>query len=266
MRDVVASLRHLHHVRISNVYLLDGGLGDRWLVDCGHWSERATLLWELRRSGLRPSDLTGVLLTHRHSDHAGNARFLQLRFGLKICAHRRDADVLAGNAPRATLRRGAGSFVAGVLAEFENLWPSRVTCDRALDDGDSIAGMQVHHTPGHTEGSVFYFHEGTGALLTGDMLLTAIPPLVIRRGMSLAYPTFSSDLGLAEESVRAFHRSGLQYEHLLPGHGRPLVGDARRAALAFLAAHQSQWSTTSADARSGPVTGNARSRESGSHT
>jgi glyoxylase-like metal-dependent hydrolase (beta-lactamase superfamily II) len=233
MRRVVGTLRHLHHVRFSNVYLLDGGRGDRWLVDCGHWSERATLLVELRRAGLWPRDLTGVLLTHRHSDHAGNARFLQ-RFGVKVYAHREDAEILGGEAPRARMSRNGGSYLAGVLAEIENRWPARVTCDGALDDGDAIGSLEVHHTPGHTEGSVFYRHAGTQALLTGDTLLTAIPPLVVRRGFSLPYVTFSIDLALAVESVHAFHRSGVDYEHLLPGHGRPVVGGARRAALEFL--------------------------------
>jgi glyoxylase-like metal-dependent hydrolase (beta-lactamase superfamily II) len=234
MREVVATVRHLHHVRFSNVYLLDGGVGDRWLVDCGHWSERATLLFELRRAGLWPGDLTGVLLTHRHSDHAGNARFLQ-RFGVKVYAHREDAEVLGGAAPRARMTRNGGSYLAGVLAEIENRWPARVTCDVALDDGDAVGSIEVHHTPGHTEGSVFYRHGATRALLTGDTLLTAIPPLVVRRGWSFAYVTFSIDRALSIESVRAFHRRDVDYDHVLPGHGRPVVGEARRAALEFLA-------------------------------
>lgn len=234
MRTVVGEFRHLHHVRVSNVYLLDGGRGDRWLVDCGHSSERATLLWELRRAAVRPSELAGVLLTHRHSDHAGNARFLQRHFGVKVYAHRDDADILGGRAPRARMSRGGGSYLAGVLAEIENRWPARVVCDHELEDGDSVGGLEVHHVPGHTEGSVFYRHVGTSTLLSGDTLLTAVPPLVLRRGMSLPYVTFSSDLSLAIESLRAFHRSGADYEHLLPGHGRPLVGDARRVALEFL--------------------------------
>lgn len=234
MRTVVGQIRHLHHVRVSNVYLLDGGRGDRWLVDCGHWSERATLFLELRRAGLRPSDLTGVLLTHRHSDHAGNARFLQRYFGLKVYAHKRDADILAGRAPRARMTRNGGTYLAGVLAEFENRWPARVVCDRAVEDGDSVGSIEVHHVPGHTEGSVFYRHGGTNALLSGDMLLTAVPPLVIRKGMSLPYVTFSTDLSLAIESLRAFHRGVVDYEHLLPGHGRPLLGGAKRAAVEFL--------------------------------
>jgi len=234
MRTVVGEFRHLHHVRVSNVYLLDGGRGDRWLVDCGHWSERATLLWELGRAGVWPGDLSGVLLTHRHSDHAGNARFLQRYFGAKVYAHRDDADILAGRVPREWMTRKGGAHVARFLAEFENRWPARVVCDHALDGGESVGSLEVHHVPGHTEGSVFYRHGGTRALLSGDTLLTARPPLVIRKGLSLPYITFSTDLRLAIESLRAFHRSGVDYEHLLPGHGRPLVGAAKRAALALL--------------------------------
>jgi glyoxylase-like metal-dependent hydrolase (beta-lactamase superfamily II) len=236
MRTVVDRVRQLHNVRVSNVYLLDGGRGDRWLVDCGHWSERATLLLELRRAGIWPNELTGVLLTHRHSDHAGNARFLQHYFGVKVYAHRLDADVLAERVPRARMRRKGGAYIARFLAEFENRWPARVVCDRALDDGDCIGSVEVHHVPGHTEGSVFYRHGGTRALLSGDTLLTAVPPLVIRRALSLPYVTFSTDVSLAIDSLHAFHRSDIDYEHLLPGHGRPLVGGARRKVLAFLGA------------------------------
>jgi glyoxylase-like metal-dependent hydrolase (beta-lactamase superfamily II) len=234
MRTVVGEFRHLHHVRVSNVYLLDGGRGDRWLVDSGHWSERATLLWELGRAGVWPGDLSGVLLTHRHSDHAGNARFLQRYFGAKVYAHKDDAGILAGRAPRERMTRKGGAYAARVIAEFENRWPARVVCDHELDDGESVGSLEVHHVPGHTEGSVFYRHGGTSALLSGDTLLTAVPPLVIRKGLSLPYITFSTDLPLAIESLRAFHRSGVDYEHLLPGHGRPLVGAAKRAALEFL--------------------------------
>ncbi len=230
---VIGSFRHLRAVLVSNVFLLDGGRGDRWLIDCGHWSERFTLLFELRRAGLRPSDLTGVLLTHLHSDHAGNARYLQRVHGVRIHAHRRDAETLA-RAERARMVRGEGSQIAGLIAEFENYWPARLDVDRALDDGERVAGLEVHWIPGHTDGSVFYRHEGTGALLSGDSLLTALPPLVIRRGFALPYSTFSADLPRAIESVRAFHARGVPYEHLLPGHGPPIVGGAREAALAFL--------------------------------
>ena len=67
-----------------------------------------------------------------------------------------------------------------------------------------------------------------GALLTGDTLLTAIPPLVIRRGFALPYVTFTTDMKLAVESVSAFHRSGVDYELPL-ARARP-AARGRRAA------------------------------------
>ncbi len=227
-------IRHLRGVRISNVFLVDGGPGDRFLVDTGHWSERATLVLALRRAGLWPSDLTGVLLTHRHSDHAGNARWLRERFGVRVYAHRADAEILEGREPVPHMERGEGSFLAGVLAQFENRWPARVPVDRALDDGDTIGSLEVHWVPGHTEGSVFFRHDRTRSLLSGDTLLTAIPPLVVRAGLALPYPTFTRDMKLARASIRAFHERAIDYDALLPGHGAPLMKDARKVFGEFL--------------------------------
>lgn len=228
-------VRHLSRLLVSNVFVIDGGPGDRWLVDTGHWSERPTLLLELRRAGLSPRDLTGVLLTHRHSDHAGNARYLQRTWKVPVYAHRADAAVLDGSAPRARLVRGLGTRIARAIAEFENRWPARLVVDHVLDDGDAVAGLEVHWVPGHTEGSVFFRHEPSRSLFSGDTLLAAIPPLTLRRGLALPYPTFSRDVEQAYASLRAFHAKGVAYDNLLSGHGPPVVGGARDAAMRFLA-------------------------------
>lgn len=234
MSKLPRGFRHLRELRISNVYLVDGGPFDRFLVDTGHWSERAALVLALARAGVWPSDLTGVLLTHRHSDHAGNARWLRERFGVRIFAHRADAEILDGTRPVPHMERGEGNVIAGLLARFENRWPARVPVDRALDEGDTLGGLEVHWVPGHTEGSVFYRHEGTRALLSGDTLLTAIPPLVLRAGLALPYPTFTRDMRQARDSIRAFHARAIDYDHLLPGHGRPLLDGARDRVVAHL--------------------------------
>ena len=238
MRTVIAPIRHFHLLRVSNVFVLDGGPGDMWLVDCGHVAERLTLLLELRRAGLRPSDLTGVLLTHRHSDHAGNAAFLQRRYGVPIYAHRADAEVLAKRAPRPMLTRGEGDVLAGLFAEIENRFPAAsLVVDHALEEGDQVAGLEVHWVPGHTDGSVFYRHDATRALLSGDTLLTAHPPLTLRHGLAMPYPSYATDLTLAHESIRAFHDKAAPYENLLAGHGPPLLGHARERVLAMLEEH-----------------------------
>ncbi len=233
MRVVVSPFYRLSTLVVSNVYLLDGGRGDRWLVDTGHWSERWQLLRELRRAGVTPGELTGVLLTHRHSDHAGNAAMLQRDWGAKVYCHRDDAAVLDGTAPRSVM--GArGSLLERALCAVENAAPARLRIDRALDHGDAVAGLEVHHVAGHTEGSVLYRHASTGCLLTGDTLLTARPPLTVFREVTRAHDAFSIDTAQAWAALDAFHAEGWRYDHLLAGHGRPLVGDARARVLRAL--------------------------------
>ncbi len=228
--SAVAGIRHFTRLVVSNVFLLDGGPGDRWLVDTGHWAERATLLWELGRAGIGPRELTGVLLTHRHSDHAGNAAFLQ-RHGVKVYAHREDARVLSGEAPRPRMRPGPGTdLVSRAFAALENRAPAaRLRVDGVLEDGDTLAGLCVHAVPGHTEGSVFFRHERTRSLLSGDMLLAARPPLTWAQGLCAPFAAFTQDLARAHASLRSFHAAGHEYDNLLSGHGRPILGDARAA-------------------------------------
>jgi len=102
--------------------------------------------------------------------------------------------------------------------------------------------------PGHTPGSVFYRHGPTGALFSGDTIVTAIPPLTIREGLSLPYSSYTDDMALALTSLAGFHVRGVPYEHLLPGHGPPLVGGARGTVLAFLEEEQ----VVPADEEKGP--------------
>lgn len=236
MRVVVAHLKRFSSLRVSNVYLLDGGPGSRWLIDCGHPVERIQLLAELRASGLAPRDLTGVLLTHRHSDHAGNAGFLRKRYGLRICAHRADAEALDGTSPNVTRASDDATLLERAFVAVENRFPARTPVDRALDDGDEVAGLEVHWVPGHTEGSVFFRHDGARALFTGDTLLTALPPLTIAKGIATPYPSYTVDMARAHRSLDAFHAAGYPYEHILAGHGPPLVGGARARVVEHLAA------------------------------
>jgi glyoxylase-like metal-dependent hydrolase (beta-lactamase superfamily II) len=64
---------------ISNCYLL---LGERpVLVDTGAPGDLKHILAAFKSAGIAPGDLSLILLTHGHSDHAGCAAELKRRSG-----------------------------------------------------------------------------------------------------------------------------------------------------------------------------------------
>ncbi|MHB8873603.1 MAG: MBL fold metallo-hydrolase [Myxococcaceae bacterium] len=218
----------MNRLIVSNVYLVEAPSRARFLIDTGHRLERRTLLRELLRAGCPPGELAGVVLTHRHSDHAGNAGFLRAKYGVKIFAHRADAEVLEGRATRPMLVRGGEPFIERLFGHIENRFPSASTMvDRHLEGGEELSGLEVHWTPGHTEGSLLLRHPATGCLFTGDMILNAQPPLTVHPGLHGPYREFTHDMVRAHAALRGFQAKELPYEHLLAGHGPPLLGGAR---------------------------------------
>lgn len=56
--------------------------GERILVDCGFTLRQAER--RLARIGLKPGDLSAVLVTHEHSDHAGGVAALAYKYALPV--------------------------------------------------------------------------------------------------------------------------------------------------------------------------------------
>ena len=188
---------------VSNVWLLPQAAAGPVLVDAGFNALWPQLVFGLRRHGVRPRDLAAVILTHHHADHAGNAARLQ-RLGVPVYAHSLDAAVMSGRACRPVIplpgRRLGSRTEKGITAGMclvGNHYPSPRCEVLPLEEGDEIAGMDVHWVPGHTTGSLFLHHRQTGTLFSGDGLINAVPPLTARTELSLPYPTFCEDYALA---------------------------------------------------------------------
>ncbi len=229
LHAVAGSVHALRSVRIANTWLLSDAQGRRFLIDTGHRAERRGLVADLRRAGVRgPGDLEAILLTHRHSDHAGNAAFLRERFRCPVVAHEDDAAILEEHAPRTPLAGRGAPHVHGLLCRIEDRYPARSKVDDTFEEGASRWGFVAVPAAGHTEGSVLLLHEPTGALFSGDAILAGFPVQRFRASLKLAVPEYSLDAPACHRAVRAFLRSDPDVRILCAGHGPILRKNVRR--------------------------------------
>jgi len=214
------SAQHVRGVHISNVWLLTDAGGRRFLIDSGHRLERRALARTLCAAGVDgPGDLTALLLTHRHSDHAGNAAWVRQRYGCPVVSHPADAAVLTGAAPRPRLAGRGAPLVHDALCRVEDRYPATCDIDDTFDAGTWRWGFEVIHVGGHTEGSVLLFHAPSGTLFTGDALLAGPPAQRLRTSLRLAVPAYSLDVDACHRATLRYLESDPPVQTLCAGHG-----------------------------------------------
>jgi glyoxylase-like metal-dependent hydrolase (beta-lactamase superfamily II) len=151
-------------------YLLEGD-GQIALVDCGPTSCLPTLRAQLAERGIAVKDLSAILLTHIHFDHAGAAgTLIRENPDLKVHVHEIGAKHLAD--PSRLLKSATrlwGDSLKQIFGEFLHVPAENV---HVLQGGESfrLAGrkMEVAYTPGHAAHHVSYFDQSTGIAFTGD--------------------------------------------------------------------------------------------------
>lgn len=157
---------------ISNAYLL---LGDRpVLVDTGAPGDLKRILAALKAHNLEPRQLALILLTHAHSDHAGNAAELRWRSGRPVALHVNDAPLArAGNNGVLVVQTDLGRFVRPFVDEpFQAFEPDILFREAFPLEPYGVRG-QVLPTPGHTLGSSSVVL-ASGEAVIGDVLRGSI--------------------------------------------------------------------------------------------
>jgi len=236
MMNGEADIHLMRMVYISNVWLLKDQQGRRFLIDTGDATERLALQYSLHLLEIaNPGDLTAVLLTHRHRDHAGNAAWLRRRYQCPVICHPADAPFLEGLARPRPLAVQPMALLHKALCTIEDHRPARCLVDDTYHLGKWRWGFEVYPVPGHTEGSVMLYHRPTAALFSGDAIITGIPPFRFFDHLRLAVPEYSPEVERCHESVRKFLEDPPEIKYLCAGHG-PMVSKEVNARLQALAA------------------------------
>ncbi|MGB0128553.1 MAG: MBL fold metallo-hydrolase [Rhodocyclaceae bacterium] len=97
----------------GNALIVEAGVS-RLLLDCGFSPREAKL--RLGRLGLEPEDVSGLVITHEHSDHVGGAVRFALRYGLTLwltCGTLSALQAAGGALPRTELIVGDQPFAFG---------------------------------------------------------------------------------------------------------------------------------------------------------
>lgn len=198
--------------RRSNVYLVTNGTRNL-LVDTSLPAEWRPLSRRLNRLGVDHID--GLILTHAHMDHTGNAARIREEFHPVVMVHRDEADDLAAGAtsvPGGTLAvtRLLVRMISRFSASIRQFAPCRydLTVESRFDLKDFGLDACILHTPGHTSGSISIIVDGEIALV-GDAIFGMIPGSV--------FPPFADDPGRMIASWGRLLDTGCSL--FLPAHG-----------------------------------------------
>jgi glyoxylase-like metal-dependent hydrolase (beta-lactamase superfamily II) len=140
------------------------------LVDTGAPGDAQRILGGLQRLGISAGEVSLIVLTHGHSDHAGSAAELRRALGAPVAMHTGDLDLV---------RRGTnGDFVnMGLEAAASRRFVDRpfpaFEPDILLEEGSDLTAFGLEatllHTPGHSQGSLSLLLDG-GTAIAGDIL------------------------------------------------------------------------------------------------
>jgi glyoxylase-like metal-dependent hydrolase (beta-lactamase superfamily II) len=204
--------------------------GQVTLVDMGIASSGPKVLAALAAIGSGPSDVTRLLLTHAHPDHAGGAAHVAEATGRAFTVHHDDAAYAAeGTSPP----RDRSVLLGRLFERFSR--PGRdfapVPVEHEMTDGEVLpiaGGVRVVHTPGHSPGHVSLLHEPTGVLVTGDAIFNVL-------GLRWPIKAFCTSFRMTQQTA---HRlAELDYEVAAFTHGAELRGRPREAIRSFLLRH-----------------------------
>ncbi len=199
-----------------NLFLLKDPESNTYdLVDAGIGTDHTQILSEVA-SVMDPHRIRHVAITHEHLDHVNGIPAWQ-GLGAKIATSQATADkLLVGHDPTSAM--------------FGQRIPT-LEVDRILEDEADIelggSTFRALATPGHSPGSMCYWHDASGTLFSGDT--------VFAQGGIGRFDFPDGDVAVLAESILRLERLPVHSLHC--GHGPSVEGDAAKRSLKGSAAN-----------------------------
>jgi glyoxylase-like metal-dependent hydrolase (beta-lactamase superfamily II) len=152
--------------------------GQTALIEIGPTSSFETLLEGIRHSGVDPADISKVLVTHIHLDHAGASGTFLHRFpGAKLYVHERGVRHMVDPSRLiASATRIYGNMMERLWGTIEPVPADSIV---SLTDSDTVSvgatQFQAIYTPGHASHHVAYHDAKRGEVFTGDVAAVRLP-------------------------------------------------------------------------------------------
>lgn len=210
---------------LVNSFLIRAEDGSLTLVDAGMKSAPKRIHAALTELGSAPGEVTTIVLTHAHADHAGGAAGVADLTGTGITAHTSEVDyVRSGRVPPRDQAFRLGRLLRRTS---DSITPAPVA--RTMVDGELLTGsfLRVHHTPGHTPGHCSLLHEPTGTLITGDSIWN------MRSRRTWPVLAFCTDAAMSQRTAATL--ADLDYTTAAFTHGPEIRDGGREAVRTFLA-------------------------------
>jgi hydroxyacylglutathione hydrolase len=181
------------------------------LVDTGIPGSENKIIKKIKNLGFNPSQISLIILTHVHVDHAGSIKELKKVTGAKVAVHKDEAKCLtAGESAEVIPNSTMGNFMFSIMKNrkriFEGVKPDILIENELSLNSFGIKG-KVISTPGHTPGSVSILLD-SGKCIIGDILAAF---------GKLNYSPFSTDILKLKESLLKIMNSTAKEIHISHG-------------------------------------------------
>lgn len=209
MKYVAPGVYTLEGLLVGRVYLIEDPDG-LTIIDGSISRSTPTILKEITSSGHKLVEIKRILLTHAHPDHVGALAELRRQSGAPIITSEGEKPIAEGTKPTA---------VPAGLLHAPPMTFKGIKVDRTVKEGDvieSMGGLRVVATPGHSAGQIAFWQPERKILFMGDTMMHTV-------GLRLPLAMATIDMDEAKRSIGKVAK--LDARVACFGHGEPLTDD-----------------------------------------